>query len=90
MLSLPIEDRQIPYEIFLNDVAATVVKFIREDTGDPEFVSQRAAFKLFGRANVERWRREGLVEPAFRPGKVEYRTAELRLLQRRKQDYFQL
>lgn len=80
----------MPYEIFLKDVAEAVVDLMRQDGAGPEFVSQRKAFELFGRANVERWRRLGLIEPAIRPGKVEYRTAELRLLQRRKQDYFQL
>ena len=43
---------------------------------------------MFGRRNVERWRRQGKVTYYKRPGKVEYRTADLRLLQRTVQDYF--
>lgn len=81
-------DRLIPYDRFLNDIAATVVKMIRSDNQDPEYVSQRKAYQMFGRANVERWRKQGKVKPCKRPGKLEYRTADLRLLQRVEQDYF--
>lgn len=81
-------DHLIPYEAFLNDVAARVVKFLKTDHDDPEFISQNKAFQMFGRKNVERWRRQGKIEPCKRPGRVEYKTAELRLLQRIKQDYF--
>ena len=81
-------DRLVSYETFLKDVASTVVKMIKTDKDDPEFVSQNKAYKMFGRRNVERWRKLGLVQPAKRPGRVEYCTAELRFLQRQKQDYF--
>lgn len=81
-------DRLIPYDRFINDIAATVVKMLRSDNQDPEYVSQRKAYSMFGRANVERWRRQGKVSPCKRPGKLEYRTADLRLLQRVEQDYF--
>ena len=54
----------------------------------PGFVSQRKAYELFGRRNVERWKRQGKIESYKRPGKVEYRTSDLRLLQRTTQDYF--
>ena len=63
-------DRLIPYDIFLNDLAARTVKFLKSDNNDPEFISQRRAYEMFGRRNVE------------------YRTADLRLLQRIVQDYF--
>ena len=55
---------------------------------DPETVSQRKAYTIFGRANVDRWRREGRIHPCKRPGKVEYCMADLRLLQATQQDYF--
>lgn len=82
-------DHLIAYDTFLNDVAARVVSMLKTDKEDPEFVSQRKAYEMFGRRNVERWRKQGKVEPCKRPGKLEYRTAELRLLQRTVQDYFQ-
>ena len=81
-------DRLIPYDTFLNDIASRVVRLLKSDADDPEFVSQRKAYEMFGRRNVERWRRLGLVQSFKRPGKVEYRTADLRLLQRQSQDYF--
>lgn len=88
MALLQFVDRLIPYDTFLNDVAARVVRLLKSDNDDPEFVSQRRAYQMFGRRNVERWRKQGKVEPHKRPGKLEYRTADLRLLQRVKQDYF--
>ncbi len=81
-------DRLIPYDTFLNDVASRVVKMLKTDSNDPEYVSQRKAYEMFGRRNVERWRKQGKVQPFKRPGKLEYRTADLRLLQRTVQDYF--
>ena len=80
----------IPYDRFLNDIAARVVKYLKDDYDDPEYVSQRKAYAMFGRRNVDRWKKQGKISPCKRPGKVEYKTAELRLLQRTVQDYFQL
>ncbi len=88
MAFLQFADHCIPYDIFLNDVASRVVKMIKTDKDDPDFVSQRKAFEMFGRKNVERWKRQGKVTTYKRPGKVEYRTADLRHLQRTEQDYF--
>lgn len=85
---LQVLDRLIPYDTFLNDLAARIVKMMKADNNDPEFVSQRKAYELFGRCNVERWKRQGKIESYKRPGKVEYRTSDLRLLQRTTQDYF--
>ena len=74
---LEFSDQMIPYEEFANDLAARIAN-----------ISQNKAWRLFGRRNVERWRKEGKVEPCKRPGKLEYRTADLRLLQRTTQNYF--
>ena len=88
MAFLQLLDHLIPYDTFLNDVAARVVKMVKTDKDEPEYVSQRKAYEMFGRRNVERWRKQGKVQPCKRPGKLEYRTADLRLLQRVTQDYF--
>lgn len=80
-------DKCVRYSTFLNDVAAKVVHMIKQDANDPEFISQNKAFQMFGRGNVERWRKQGKVLAYKRSGKVEYRTADLRLLQRIQQDY---
>ena len=82
-------DKCVRYSAFLNDVAAKVVHMIKQDANDPEFISQNKAFQMFGRGNVERWRKQGKVHAYKRPGKVEYRTADLRLLQRIQQDYLE-
>lgn len=87
MTFLHFSDKSVPYRVFVDDVAARVVALLKKDRNDPEFVSQRRAFDIFGRRNVERWRRLGKVKPCKRPGKMEYRTSELRLLQRTEQDY---
>ena len=81
-------DRLVRYETFVEDVSSAIIKKIKKYKDDPEFISQRKAYKMFGRSNVDRWRREGRVEPAKRPGRVEYCTADLRYLQEQKQDYF--
>ena len=88
MVLLQFLDCMISYETFLNDVSTRIVKLLKSDKEDPEYVSQSKAFEMFGRRNVERWRKQGKVIPCKRPGKVEYNTSELRLLQRTIQDYF--
>lgn len=84
---LQFTDKSVPYRVLVDDIAARVVALLNKDQSDPKFVSQRRAFDIFGRRNVERWRRLGKVKPCKRPGKLEYRTSELRLLQRTEQDY---
>ena len=88
MIFLQFSDKSVPYGVFMKDVAAEVVNLLKKDEADPEYISQRKAYEIFGRRNVERWRRQGKVSPCKRPGKLEYRTADLRLLQRTQQDYF--
>ena len=80
-------DHMVPYDVFIKDLSARIVSLIKSDKDDPEYVSQRKAFSMFGRKNVERWRKQGKIIPFKRPGKVEYKTSELRLLQRTIQDY---
>lgn len=88
MMLLRFLNRLVTYDAFLDDLAARIVKMLKNDREDPEFISQRTAYKMFGRRNVERWRKQGKVVPCKRPGRVEYRTADLRMLQRTVQDYF--
>lgn len=80
-------DRLVTYETFMTDLTARLARVIKSDAADPEYVSQRKAYSIFGRKNVDRWRRTGKVKPSKRPGKVEYCMADLRLLQRTEQDY---
>ena len=73
---LDFSDRSIPYDVFLRDVATTVVSMLREQKDEPEFVSKRRAYELFGRANVDRWLRNEEIMPHIRPGKIELKMAE--------------
>lgn len=86
-MTIQFSDKAVSYETFLGDLTARLAKVLKEDNQDAEFISQRKAYKMFGRGNVDRWRKQGKVKPCKRPGSVEYRTAELRLLQRTEQDY---
>ena len=79
-------DKMVSYDTFVNDVANRVVELMNRN--DPEMLSQREAYRQFGRGNVDRWRRKGMLKTCKRPGKVEYYTSELRRLQARSQDYF--
>ena len=88
MASFQFMDHLISYDTFINDLSARIVRLLKSDNNDPEFISQRKAYELFGRRNVERWKLQGKVVSYKRPGKVEYRIADLRLLQRTTQDYF--
>lgn len=82
-----LSDGPATYAAFVRDVAAEVVRQLEERRADPVLVSQRRAYWMFGRGNVDRWRREGRLTAHKRPGKVEYFTAELRELARTEQDY---
>ena len=81
-------DKMVTYDTFMNDLAARLADKLQQQRNDPEIMSQRKAWQTFGRANVERWLRQGKLHPCKRPGKVEYKVSELRLLQSVKQDYF--
>ena len=87
MLFLNFSDMCVKYSKFIDDLAARIVYLLKQDADDPELISQNKAFEIFGRGNVERWRKQGKVQAYKRPGKVEYRTADLQLQQRIQQDY---
>ena len=88
MLTIDFPDKSVTYDTFVRDVASSVVRMLADTHNDPEMVSRRNAYAMFGRGNVDRWRKQGKITPCKRPGKVEYRTIELRTLQRLQQDYF--
>ena len=88
MIILDFSDKSVTYDTFVHDLAVELARQLSRQRNDPETVSQRQAYAMFGRGNVDRWRREGKIQPCKRLGKVEYRTAELRALQSVQQDYF--
>ena len=89
MLTIDFPDKSVTYDTFVRDVASSVVRMLADTHNDPEMVSQWKAYAMLGRGNVDRWRKQGKITPCKRPGKVEYRTVDLRALQRLQQDYFQ-
>jgi hypothetical protein len=84
-------NRRISYETFLDDVTHHLIKSLKQNgyiqNVCPEYLSQRAAYRLFGRGNVERWTRLGKIYPIKRPGKFGYPIEVLRELQKNEQDY---
>lgn len=81
-------DKSVTYDTFVRDVATSVVRLLSEVRNDPEYISKRRAYKLFGRGNVDRWLKNEDIKPHIRPGKIELKMVELRVLQNREQDYF--
>lgn len=86
-MTIHFADKAVAYDTFLNDLAARLLGMMKQQRNDPEYVSQRTAYKMFGRANVQRWVQAGKLHPSKRPGKVEYPMRELRLQQAVQQDY---
>lgn len=87
MIIIRIDGNLKDYDDFVDDLANKVAE--RSTKKDKqEFVSQRKACEMCGRRNVERWRREGKIRFYKRPGKVEYKVADLRRLLNTEQDYY--
>ena len=72
MLTLDFSDKSVTYATFVSDVAAEVVRQLKKQQNEPEIISQNKAYAMFGRGNVDRWKRQGKVNPFIRPGKIEY------------------
>ena len=66
MLTIDFPDKSITYDTFVHDVAVEVARQLSRQRNDPEMVSQRQAYAMFGRGNVDRWRRQGKIQPCKR------------------------
>lgn len=80
-------DKVVSYDTFMNDLVSRIVSEVEKRKSEPEIISKRKAYEMFGRANVDRWMTEGKLTIRKRPGKVELLTAELRRCQAIEQDY---
>ncbi len=89
-IMIQFENKLVPYEVFIKDLAREIVAQQTEILRMPnDIISQNKAFKLFGAGNVRRWVKEGrLIPKSKRPGKIEYSIFDLKRLQNRQQDYF--
>lgn len=70
MLTIDFPDKSVTYDTFVRDVASSVVRMLADTHNDPEMVSQRKAYAMFGRGNVDRWRKQGKITPCKRPAKL--------------------
>ena len=85
---LQIPDTNVTYEQFVEDLATKVaLKMHQIEKGQLE-VSQAKAYKMYGRADVERWIRTGKLKPCrISPGKKRYKLIDLQRLANIKQNY---
>lgn len=81
-------DKLVPYNVFLEDLSTKIAEKLNILRRQPEVISQRQAYREYGRANVQRWVKQNRVHPLKRPGRIEYKTSELRAAQSNNQDYF--
>ena len=81
-------NKSVTFEQFV-DVLATKVALRRHqiEKGQLE-ISQAQAYKLFGRADVERWVKSGKIEPVrISPGKKRFKLVDLQMLANVQQNY---
>ncbi|NCC10999.1 MAG: hypothetical protein EOM31_10965 [Bacteroidia bacterium] len=85
---LVFQDSTVTYDQFTTDLAAKLaVKIYQIKKGEME-VSKAQAYRMYGRADVDRWIKKGLIEPSrISPGKTRYKLFELQKLASVKQNY---
>ena len=81
-------DKSVTYDHFTTELATKIaVKMYQIEKGELE-ISQSQAFKMFGRADVERWIKNGKLEPSTSsPGKKRYKLVDLQKLASIQQNY---
>lgn len=90
MFSIQFIDHEVPYDVFLNDLVNKLVQALKDTHDDPEFISQRKGLQALWktkRRSMETSGKGGMLQASL--GKVEYKTADLRMLQKTTQDYFE-
>ena len=80
-VKLQIPDTNATYEQFVEELATKVALKIHQIEKGQLEVSQAKAFKMYGRADVERWVRTGKLRPCrISPGKKRYKLVDLQRL----------
>ena len=74
-------DKTVSYDQFVTDLATRIaLKIHQVEKGQLE-ISQAKAFKMFGRADVERWIKNGKLKPCrVSPGKKRFKLIDLQKL----------
>jgi hypothetical protein len=82
------QDTTITFEQFTTELATKIaVKLYQVEKGKLE-ISQAQAYKMFGRADVDRWIKSGKIAPVrISPGKKRYRLIDLQKLANIQQNY---
>lgn len=81
-------DKSVTYNQFVNDLASAVAMRMHQIEKGQLEISQAEAFRLFGRADVERWIKNGKIQPCrISPGKKRFKLIELQKLANVLQNY---
>ena len=81
-------DKTVTFEQFVDALATKVALRIHQVEKGQLEISQAQAFKLFGRADVERWVKNGKLVPSrISPGKKRYKLVDLQKLASIRQNY---
>ncbi len=85
---LVFSDKSVPFDMFVNELATKIALRIHQVEKGQLEISQAQAFKMFGRADVERWERNGKIKPCrVSPGKKRFKLVELQKLASVQQNY---
>ena len=81
-------DTTVSYLQFVDDLATKIALRVHQIEKGQLEISQAKAFKMFGRADVERWVKSGKLTPCrISPGKKRYKLADLQKLASIQQNY---
>ena len=81
-------DTTVTYDQFITDLATKIALKMHQVEKGQLGISQAQAYKMFGRADVERWVKNGKIEPVrISPGKKRYRLIDLQKLADVQQNY---
>ena len=81
-------DRTVTFDQFVDSLATKVaLRMHQVEKGQLE-ISQAQAYRMFGRADVDRWVKNGKLKPVrISPGKKRYRLVDLQELATIQQNY---
>ena len=81
-------NKSVTFEQFVDVLATKVALRIHQIEKGQLEISQAQAYKLFGRADVERWVKSGKIEPVrISPGKQRFKLVDLQMLANVQQNY---
>ena len=81
-------DKTVSYDQFVTDLATRIALKIHQVEKGQREISQAKALKMVGRANVERWIKNGKLKPCrVSPGKKRFKLIDLQKLANVQQNY---